>query len=55
MTEDWTPGQWHPAPETFAEWFMADGIQRENLLPPTRESRDTKIKRKKNVRAGAKA
>ncbi len=55
VTEDWAPGHWHPAPETFAEWFMADGIQRENLLPPTRESRDTKIKRKKNVRAGVKA
>ena len=54
LTEDWTPGQWHPAPETFAEWFMADGIQRENLLPPTRENRDAKIKRKKNVRASAK-
>jgi len=54
LTEDWQPGQWHPAPETFAEWFLPDGIQRKDLLPPTRESRDTKIKRKKNVRAGAK-
>jgi catechol 2,3-dioxygenase-like lactoylglutathione lyase family enzyme len=53
LTEDWKPGQWDPAPETFAEWMLADGIQRKNVLPPTREKRDTKLKQKKNVRERA--
>jgi hypothetical protein len=53
LTEDWKPGQWDPAPETFAEWTLADGIQRKSVLPPTREKRDTKLKQKKNVRERA--
>jgi catechol 2,3-dioxygenase-like lactoylglutathione lyase family enzyme len=55
LTEDWKPGHWDPAPETFAEWMLADGIQRKNVLPPTREKRDTKLKQKKNVRERADA
>lgn len=55
LTEDWKPGNWDPAPETFAEWMLAEGIKRKDILPPTREKRDTKVKQKKNVRKRADA
>jgi catechol 2,3-dioxygenase-like lactoylglutathione lyase family enzyme len=40
-TESWRPKQWNPAPETFAEWVLAEGLPRANILPPTREARDS--------------
>ena len=40
LTEDWKPGHWNPAPETFAEWVLAKGLTRSGALPPTREKRD---------------
>ena len=55
LTDDWKPGNWDPAPETFAEWMLASGIKREQVLPPTRERRDTQLKQKKNVRVRADA
>ena len=42
LTERWKPGQWDPAPETFAEWVLATGLPRSKSLPPTRERRDVK-------------
>jgi catechol 2,3-dioxygenase-like lactoylglutathione lyase family enzyme len=40
LTEKWQPGHWNPAPETFAEWVLANGLTRSKALPPTREKRD---------------
>ncbi len=42
LTEKWTPGHWNPAPVTFAEWVLADGLTRSKALPPTREKRDAR-------------
>jgi catechol-2,3-dioxygenase len=41
-TESWKPKNWNPAPETFAEWVLAEGLPRAEILPPTREQRDAK-------------
>ena len=55
LTEAWTPGRWDPAPETFAEWVVADGLKRSAGLPPTRERRDAGRRQKPRVRARADA
>ena len=55
LTESWKPGNWDPAPETFAEWVVPEGLKRENKLPPTREQRDTQHEEKPEVRARADA
>lgn len=39
-TENWKPGHWNPAPETFAEWVLAKGLPRSRALPPTRTRQD---------------
>ena len=53
LTESWTPGHWDPAPETFAEWMLADGLRRPRTQPPTREKRDMKLRQKPRVRQRA--
>ncbi len=55
LTESWTPGYWDPAPETFAEWTLANGLKRSAALPPTREERDKKFREQPDVRARADA
>ena len=42
LTERWQPGTWDPAPDTFAEWVLANGLPRARALPPTRARRDAK-------------
>lgn len=55
LTENWKPGHWDPAPETFAEWVLADGLARGRAQPPTREKRDMKRHQKPRVRQRADA
>ena len=44
LTEAWKPGDWDPAPETFAEWVLASGLPRSKALPPTRQRRAARAK-----------
>lgn len=44
-TENWKPGRWNPAPETFAEWVLGKGLPRARALPPTRTKQDAKSRK----------
>lgn len=41
-TPNWKVGRFNPAPETFAEWALEDGIKKFLGLPPTRTKQDAK-------------